>query len=428
MTDPLTDLLAELAPTVDILAARDAFAARRARRRRRRRITGTLAALVLVVGGIGIAVLLRDDGAGTVVMSNQASTSVEVVRSTTVTEATDPSTSTMPPTTVAAALLAVDGCPTISASDLRTNEPVNPFSRETPDGLSIQAVATSAGVEGPYAAVLRYRSATRNPTFGDRVDVNGHEARLFIGGAGQGQISWILEDGSEAYLRSRHLDADQLLAIANALIPRPTDAAVVGFDLADAAPAGFSLVAETTAPLTTSGASTSCHTANGADLRVAVLDAPLAAQYAIGVDWLPLPALQRRGALLVMAVSHDPATAAAALGLQPPSPPPTDGATTTSFSPMPTVTFTIDRAAVGQPGCTSSACRFVDVTVAGFWPGMTVTITCQGDTSSAFSSTDATIGADGSATHEACYFGRPGERFWVSANGITSPTITWPAE
>ena len=67
--------------------------------------------------------------------------------------------------------------------------------------------------------------------------------------AGQGQISWVLDDGSEAYVRSRGLSADQLSAIATALSARPVDAAVPGFDLTAAAPAGFALVAETTAPL-----------------------------------------------------------------------------------------------------------------------------------------------------------------------------------
>jgi hypothetical protein len=421
MTDPLTDMLAELAPTVDTRAARDAFVAMRTRRRRRRRrIAAVFAALVLVAGGTGVA-LLRDDNRGTVVTTNQPSTDSSVAPSTTAVAATTP------PPAVPAALLAVDGCPTISATDLRTTGSAELFSRATPDGLAVQAVATPAGVEGPYAAVLRYRSETRNPTFGDRVDVNGREARLFIGPAGQGQISWILEDGSEAYLRSRGLTADQLLAIANALAPRPTDAAVVGFDLTDTAPPGFALVAETTAPLTTRGASTACHPSNGADLRVGVVDAPIAVQYAIGVDSLPLPALQQRGDHLVWALSHDAATAAAALGLEPPLSS-TDRATAATFSPTPTVTFAIDRIAAGQPGCTSRACRFVDVTVRGFEPGTTVTITCQSDTTGPFSSTDVTIGADGSATQEACYFGLPGERFWVSANGFTSPTTTWPAD
>jgi hypothetical protein len=159
-----------------------------------------------------------------------------------------------------------------------------------------------------------------------------------------------------------------------------------------------------------------------------VIDAPLAAQYAIGNDNLPIPALQQRGPLVVFAMSNDAATAATALGIGPPPPSSAAGDATTTGAPIPTVDFSIERSAVGQPGCAASACRFVDVTVRGFGPGTSVTITCQSDTTGPFGSTDVTIGADGTATQEACYFDHPGARLWVVANGFISPTITWPTE
>ncbi len=90
------------------------------------------------------------------------------------------------------------------------------------------------------------------------------------------------------------------------------------------------------------------------------------------------------------------------------------------------MSFTTERSAVGQPGCTASACRFVDVIVHGFEPGTTITITCHSDTTGPFGATDATVGPDGSATQEACYFGYPGARFWVTADDHASPTIDWP--
>lgn len=71
--------------------------------------------------------------------------------------------------------------------------------------------------------------------------------------------------------------------------------------------------------------------------------------------------------------------------------------------------------------------RFSTCVIHGFVPGTTVTITCEADTTGAFSSTDVTVDADGSATHEACYFGYRGSPFWVTANGVTSPAITWQA-
>ncbi len=430
MTDPLTDLLDALAPSVDAHAARDSFdAVRKRRRRHRRAIVGALAGLVVLAGGTGV-VLVSRDRPGAVTTSDQPATVAPTPATTTTTSTTPPTTTepatTVATTTIAAALLAVDGCPPIAASDMRTSSSGSLFGRTTPDGTPIQAIATSAGVGGPYAVVLRYQDATRTPSFGDPVDVSGHDGRVFVGRAGQGQISWVLDDGSEAYVRSRGLSADQLSAIATALSARPVDAAVPGFDLTAAAPAGFALVAETTAPLAVSTASTQCRPRDGIALRVAVLDGVPAARYAIALDGSPLPILQQRGDHVVMASSPDAATAAAALGLEPPST--TPDAPRPSFSPTPEVSFTITRSAAGQPGCTSPACRFVDVTLRGFFPGATVTVTCYGETAGPFSETTVTIDADGSATDEACYFGYPGERFWVLADGFLSPTITWPTE
>jgi hypothetical protein len=312
MADPLADQLDERAPTVDTEAAHGAFPARRRYERRRRRwIAGGIAAIVVVIGGVGVALVrLADDDRSTVATSNSSPTATPT---STVTPSTTPTTASGAPVS----LLAVAGCPDIAASDLRATAP-NLFGRATPDGLSIQAIATPAGVDGPYAVVLRYRSAPRPPTFGDVVDVNGHEARLFIGAQRQGQISWILDDGSEAYLRSRHLSADDLVAIARALVPRPVAAPIVGFDLAADAPGGFHLGAETTAPFAARSASTACHRVDGHDLRVGVIDAHPAIQYALGTDHLPLPVVQQRGSLMAFAVSNDLATAATALGVAPP--------------------------------------------------------------------------------------------------------------
>ena len=100
----------------------------------------------------------------------------------------------------------------------------------------------------------------------------------------------------------------------------------------------------------------------------------------------------------------------------------------TTIVPSPTVTFTNDRSAVGQPGCSAAACRFVDVTLSGFEPGAAVTVSCVGESTGPFSSTVVTIGPDGRARDAACYFGYQGEQFWVEADGVKSPTITWPAD
>lgn len=396
------------------------------RRPRRRPIVLAVAASAVVLAGAALAWRVAGDDETSDVMT-AAETAVpdpSAAASSVPSSVVSPATQAEPKV---AALLEVDGCPAIADSDLRAPKLANLFGRTTPDGMPIQAVATPAGIEGPYAVVLRYFSATREPSFGDPVDVNGVDARVYVGPGGSGQISWLLGDGSEAYVRSRWLGRDELVALASALEPRAADATVAGFDVSGPLPADLQLVAEDTAPLAWRSASTSCAPAGGLPLRVGVVDASPAVEYAIGIDNDPLPVLQQRGEYVALAVSPDPGVAAAALGVVPPAgmpttvvPPPSQPAS------APRVSFTATRSAVGEPGCTAPDCRFVDVTLEGFPPGATVTVTCHSDVTGAFGSNDVTTDERGSATHEACYFGFTGERFYVSANGITSPTITWP--
>jgi hypothetical protein len=100
----------------------------------------------------------------------------------------------------------------------------------------------------------------------------------------------------------------------------------------------------------------------------------------------------------------------------------------TTIVPVPTVTFTNERSAFGEPGCSVAACRFVDVTLTGFEPGAAVTVSCVSEATGPFSPSTVTIGPDGGARQNACYFGYPGEQFWVEADGLRSPAMSWPTE
>ena len=64
----------------------------------------------------------------------------------------------------------------------------------------------------------------------------------------------------------------------------------------------------------------------------------------------------------------------------------------------------------------------------GFEPGAAVTVSCVSETTGSFSSTVVEIGPDGTGSDSSCYFGDPGEQFWVEADDVRSATITWPPD
>ena len=89
----------------------------------------------------------------------------------------------------------------------------------------------------------------------------------------------------------------------------------------------------------------------------------------------------------------------------------------------PAVSLAKGGSAQGQPGCSSSACRFLSVNFANFSAG-THTITCRasnGDENGYYSYTRS--GASGSSA--VCYYGFPGRSVWVTVDGVASNTVVW---
>ena len=430
MSDPLADRLAALAPSVDEAGARAAFdARRRGARTHRRALASAAVGAVVVVAAAGLAWGLDDRSSNGVVTSGASTVAAPAPTVAATAPATPPSSAA--PTKPGATVLAVAGCPVIDASQLATTRPMNLFARTAPDGTPVQAIATAAGIEGPYVVALRFFGDTRAPVFGDPVDVNGRDARVYVGPQGQGSISWMLADGSEAYLRARGLSSDELVTVARALTPRPATVAAPGFDVTAAVPGGMQLVAETATPLSLRSAVATCDRADVADLRVGVFEGDPAALYAFGLDESPLPVLRQHGALVAWARSNNTDVAAAALDEATASPPPESTPSTSppaTIPTVPTVTFTATRPAAGQPNCSLDACRFVDVTLLGFPPGAEVAVSCHSDVTGSFGASPVTIGPDGTATQEACYFGYAGAALWVEADGVTSPTVVWPPD
>ena len=99
----------------------------------------------------------------------------------------------------------------------------------------------------------------------------------------------------------------------------------------------------------------------------------------------------------------------------------------TEIRPAPTVVATPGRSAVGEPACTDPSCRFVDIAVSGFEPDTVITVECNSDVGGPFGGGVVTIRPDGTAElPDACYFGWPGERFWVEAGHASSEPFPWP--
>jgi hypothetical protein len=105
-----------------------------------------------------------------------------------------------------------------------------------------------------------------------------------------------------------------------------------------------------------------------------------------------------------------------------PIPPPTPAPT----APPPSVSVSKGGSAQGQSGCSSSACRYVQISWANFGSGATVSVQCWSDVDSIpfYSFTKASNGA-GAGSDARCYFGFPGRNVWAVVNGVQSNRVVW---
>jgi hypothetical protein len=81
--------------------------------------------------------------------------------------------------------------------------------------------------------------------------------------------------------------------------------------------------------------------------------------------------------------------------------------------------------AVGQPNCTHSSCAWVDTVATGLSPNTTYTVQCHSTNGGGFSATSRTTDGNGRLTDRSCYYGYPGETFWVTVGSHESNRITW---
>lgn len=98
-------------------------------------------------------------------------------------------------------------------------------------------------------------------------------------------------------------------------------------------------------------------------------------------------------------------------------------AAATAACPVRTVSVTKGASAQGRPGCSSAACRYLQVSFSNF-SSATHTITCRasgGDEGGFYTYTRSGT----SGTSAVCYYGFSGRTVWATVDGVASNKIGW---
>jgi surface antigen len=102
---------------------------------------------------------------------------------------------------------------------------------------------------------------------------------------------------------------------------------------------------------------------------------------------------------------------------------PGTGSGTTPPPPAPSVTLTKGGSAAGRPGCSSSACAFLNVSFANFSDaGHSITCRASNGDEGGYYTYSRTGAADSSSY---CYYGFPGATVWVTVDGVSSNQVVW---
>lgn len=187
----------------------------------------------------------------------------------------------------------LEGC--TSPSGTSVDARVGLFIHIQPSVHPVQLIADPVrGIAAPYAIVERHV---------DDVHTAGtaRPVRVFVGPYGQGEVNLLLDDGSELYVRARGFDAEQLAELAEGLMPRDAKHPVPGFDFRTPSGSALQLVDETN-DLRGTFTSLQCVLANGANLGLAVLDGSPVFQYAVALDWIPLPVVAEAGRRVISVI------------------------------------------------------------------------------------------------------------------------------
>jgi hypothetical protein len=158
----------------------------------------------------------------------------------------------------------------------------NPFAMSSSKPIAFQVFGSASGsLSEPFAMVLRLFADQRlTASANTGQEVNSLPARIFSPPVADGyaSVDWVLPDGSEGYLRTRTMGRDQLVSLAESLIPRDDSADIPGFDLGPGTTTALSILDENNGGFATGPAVRSgCTLPSGATLDAIVTQArPLA--------------------------------------------------------------------------------------------------------------------------------------------------------
>ena len=166
------------------------------------------------------------------------------------------------------------------------------------------------GPTAPFALLQRFPDQG-DLGHGSIVTINNWDIALNVFDNGNGDARWTLPDGGQAYLRSRGLDRDALIAIISSLTPREASAPIPGFDYSPAPtvpPTLQLLVEHLNTEVFGRSATFQCHvTSTDFIYRISTLDGDPVYLYALVIDRsVPLEVGYQEGTLVLIGGIADP--------------------------------------------------------------------------------------------------------------------------
>lgn len=245
-------------------------------RRRAVRVWMALGAAAALVATLVVLLVSRSDPDGRIVpaASTAGDTSTVAVSTTAATPTAPATTVPVPVVDLARPVIDVEWCRPTWA---RTREVVfrGAYLWPLQEGLPIQVfVPSGETVARRFAVAVRITDGLRLAAGGSNTEVNGQPARLTFADTTWGELLWALPDGSEAYLRTSSMTADELVALAAVLEPRQLIDPLPGLDSTSES---YEQLAGGVTPITLDGVvESACEADGGGSMTATVIEGTLA--------------------------------------------------------------------------------------------------------------------------------------------------------